>query len=119
MRQLSKETQNPKFVPYRFGPYSFHLMEMIHTLNLNGHIQVKGRRNSNSESFNLTPKGTKYAKKVFNKLSKRMQNEIIETRKGWDQLGTDGILNYVYTYYPHYKKNSILKKRYKDIFWGQ
>ena len=118
-RQLTKEVQNPKFIPYRFGPYSFHLMELINTLNLNGFIQVKGRRNSNSESFSLTEKGKKYAKKVFKKLNKKTKNEVIQKRKGWDQLGISGILNYVYTHYPKYKKKSILKRRYKDIIWGQ
>lgn len=119
MRQLSDDAQNPKFVPYRLGPYSFHLMETVSTMNLNGYLQVKGRKNSNAESFSLTDKGKKNAKKVFNKLGKETKNSVIEKRKGWDQLGTDGILNYVYTHYPKYKKNSIFKKRYKDIIWGE
>lgn len=83
-----------------------------------GYVQVKGRRNSNSESFSLTDKGKKFAKKTFNKLNRFTRNEIIEKRKGWDQLGTDGILNYVYTHYPKFKKKSLLKNRYKDILWG-
>ena len=115
---LFEKSQDPKFVKYRLGPYSFHLMEMISTSSSDGLIQVKGRRNSNSESFRLTQKGKKYAKKTFNEVSASTRKEIIRKRKGWDQLGTAGILNYVYTHYPSYKVNSILKKRYKDIIWG-
>lgn len=117
-RQMYKQSQDPKFVPYRFGPYSFHITEVVGTLNLDGLIGVKGRKNSNSESFTLTEKGKKEAKKIFNKLPKSTRQEIISKRKGWDQLGTDGILNYVYTHYPKYKEKSVLKHRYKDIVWG-
>lgn len=119
MRQLRNDTQNPKFVPYRYGPYSFQLMESVNALNLSGYLQIAGRKNSKAESFTLTDKGKKIAKKIFDKLKKETKNKIIEQRKGWDQLGTDGILNYVYTHYPKYKKKSILKKRYKDVIWGK
>jgi len=118
-RILSQVTENPKFVPYRFGPYSFHLTELIRTLHSDGHIQVKGHANSRSESFTLTSKGKKSAKITFNKLPKSTRELIKEKRKGWDQLGVDGILNYVYTHYKKYKEKSVLKNRYKDIDWGQ
>ena len=116
---LKADTQNPKFVPYRFGPYSFHLSEVLNTLHIDGYLEVKGRRNSNSESFKLTKKGQKQAKSIFARLSKKEKDEIIVKRKGWDQLGTDGILNYVYTHYPKYKEISVIKNRYKDVIWGQ
>jgi len=116
---LKTNTQDPKFVPYRFGPYSFHLTDLLSTLHVDGYLQVKGRKNSNSESFSLTDKGQKYAKTLFNKLSKSQKNEITIKRKGWDQLGTDGILNYVYTHYPKYTVKSIIKNRYKDVIWGK
>lgn len=117
-RVLSEKTQDPKFVKYRFGPYSFHLMETVTTMNSDGYLEVKGRRNSNSESFRLTNKGKKHAKEIFNKLPTTTKKDVIKKRKGWDQLGTDGILNYVYTHYPSYKSKSVLKNRYKDIIWG-
>ena len=116
---LKPKTEDPKFVPYRFGPYSFHLTELIHILNIEGLLEIKGRRNSNSESFKLTTKGRKEGKKVLKKLDKSEQKQIIENRKGWDQLGTAGILNYVYIRYPDYKVKSFSKNRYKDVIWGQ
>lgn len=118
-KMLKPKTQDPKFVPYRFGPYSFHLAELLTTMSNDGLLEIKGRRNSNSESFNLTPKGKKKSNAIFKKLTKVEQKEIQEKRKGWDQLGTDGILNYVYTHYPKYKVKSIIKNRYKDVIWGQ
>lgn len=117
-RLLHEQSQDPKFVPYRFGPYSFHLVESVGTLNLDGYVEVRGRKNSNSESFTLTDKGKNSARKIFNQMPKSIRNEITEKRKGWDQLGTEGILNYVYTHYPSFKEKSILKNRYKDIIWG-
>jgi uncharacterized protein YwgA len=118
-RILHPYTENPKFIPYRFGPYSFHLTEMIKTLHNDGYIHVEGRTNSHSESFSLSSKGKKYAKSIFNTIPDNVQLVIQKKRKGWDQLGVDGILNYVYTYYKDYKANSLLKNRYKDIIWGQ
>jgi len=79
---LFEKSQDPKFVKYRLGPYSFHLMEMISTSSSDGLIQVKGRRNSNSESFRLTQKGKKYAKKIFNEVSASTRKEIIQKTKG-------------------------------------
>lgn len=118
-RVLSEVSENPKFVPYRFGPYSFHLTELIHTLRDDGFIKIEGRPNSRSESFSLTENGMKYGLVVFKKLPKETQQLIKEKRKGWDQLGVDGILNYVYTHYKKYKEKSVLKNRYKDIIWGK
>ena len=62
--------------------------------------------------------GQKYSKTLFNKLPKSQKNEIAIKRKGWDQLGTEGILNYVYTHYPKYTEKSVIKNRYKDVIWG-
>lgn len=110
---------DPKFVPYRFGPYSFHLTELIHNLRNDGFVKIEGKPNSRSESFSLTQKGKTHAQKIFDKIPSDTQETIKEKRKGWDQLGVDGILNYVYTHYKSYKEKSVLKNRYKDITWGR
>lgn len=118
-RIMLENSENPKFVPYRFGPYSFHLTELVHTLRDDGFIKIDGKVNSRSESFSLTEKGLRRGKIIFKRLSIDKQKIIQEKRKGWDQLGVDGILNYVYTHYKKYKANSVLKNRYKDIVWGK
>lgn len=115
---LSQKTEDPKFVPYRFGPYSFHLTEVVSTLFYDGLIEVRGKKNSKTESFIITEKGNKQIRPLFNQFSSQVKETIKENRKGWDQLGIHGILNYVYTKYRKYKKKSLIKNRYKDIDWG-
>ena len=111
--------QNPKFVPYDFGPYSFELMQMIDNLAFSKQIQISGRKNSRSESFSITDQGIERVKDLLENLDPILLKEIRSQRIGWDQLGTDGILRYVYDYYPEWKENSKIKNKYKDIIWGQ
>lgn len=110
--------QDPKFVPYNFGPYSFTVMQVIEDLRFSGYIRIEGRKGSRKEVFRLSNK-VKVAPRTFlDHLPKVVIEEIRERRIGWDQLGTDGILRYVYEYYPKMKENSKIKNRYKDISWG-
>ena len=115
---LSEKVENPKFVPYRFGPYSFHLTELMSNLQFAGYLKISGRRNSRNESFEITKKGIKDIQAVYNRFPKTTRIIIERQRKGWDQLGTHGILNYVYLNYKKYKTKSLLKNKYKDIDWG-
>jgi len=111
-------SQEPRFVPYRYGPYSFLMMNTVESLWHSGYIVIEGRKNSRKESFKLTEAGEKAASELFDHLPEAVQNDIREKRVSWDQWGSD-ILNYVYTCYPHYKERSELKKRYGTIVWGQ
>lgn len=115
---LKGRASDPCFVKYRYGPHSLHITELQNTLHADGILERRGRKNSNSESFRLTPKGKKIAAETMARLSKKEQDLIAEKRKGWDQLGVHGMLNYVYTKYPEYKEKSVLKNRYKDVTWG-
>ena len=116
---LKDKSYNPRFVKYRLGPYSFHVKEALSVLSTDGLLERSGRPNSNSESFRLTARGSKIAAEVMEKLSESERRLVSERRAGWDQLGTSGILNYVYTKYPEYKEKSVLKARYADVVWGQ
>ncbi|ASJ16726.1 hypothetical protein A3L04_06390 [Thermococcus chitonophagus] len=120
---LSKYTnvfilQDPKFFGYKYGPYSFELAEIIKQLYWNGLIDIYGRRNTRKETFKLTPKGEEEAHKIFSSLPKELQEDIKKMRIGWDQLGIDGILRYVYRNYPDYTKQSEIKDKYKEVLWG-
>jgi uncharacterized protein YwgA len=119
----SEEIPDFEFVPYKYGPYSFKISEILLSLNYNGLIIIKGRAKGKNEAFILSEKG----KNIINsKLSDRdiINNtndfilELREKRTGWDQLGRSGILNYVYTYYPKYKTNSLIKNKYGAVKWG-
>jgi len=111
--------QDPKFVPYKFGPYSFIVTQVLEDLHFAGYIRIEGRRNTKKEKFLLTDAGIKEAYRRFQTLPPKIREEIVKKRIGWDQLGTRGILNYVYTKYPKYKEKSEIKKKYKEIIWGQ
>jgi hypothetical protein len=110
--------QKSNFIPYMFGPYSFTVMETIDGLKYSGNIVVTGKKNSRKESFSLSDKAKKKATKIFSKLPNDVKKAIREKRVGWDQLGNDGILRYVYLKYPDYKEKSMLKERYSEIQWG-
>jgi len=110
--------QEPNFIAYDFGPYSFKSMKILDDLRFSKEINVDGKKNTKKESFRLTEKGAVIAKEKFKTLPLSLQKELEKKRIGWDQLGTRGILNYVYERYPDMKENSKIKRRYKDITWG-
>lgn len=114
-----KSVENPKFVPYRYGPYSFLVTHILSNLEYDELVHVKGRKNTSSEKFSLTVKGEKIAKKRFDKLPKKLQDELIDRRKGWDQNHIKGLLAYVYNKYPEFTEKSLIKKQYKSISWGR
>ncbi len=110
--------QEPRFVPYRFGPYSFLMMNNVDALWHSGYITIEGKKNTRKESFLLTGAGEKMASDLFKRLPEEIQDDIRAKRNSWDQWGGD-ILQYVYTCYPSYKERSELKKKYGTIVWGQ
>lgn len=112
------QIQEPNFIPYDFGPYSFKSMKILDDLRFSKEIAVDGKKNTKKESFCLTDKGSITAKERFDTLPSALQEEIKSRRIGWDQLGTRGMLKYVYENYPDMKEKSKIKGRYKDITWG-
>ncbi|AGB02515.1 hypothetical protein [Methanoregula formicica] len=119
MEKNKIETQNPKFVAHNFGPYSFTVMQIVDDLWFSHHLMIEGRKKSRKEAFSLTENGEKRAHELFTGLDPGLQKSLKQKRIGWDQLGTDGILNYVYEKYPKMTENSKIKTRYKGITWGK
>jgi len=111
-------TEDPGFFGYKFGPYSYNLVEVLEQLSWSGYIIRRGRRSTRTETFLVTEAGVKRVKELMEKLPEELLDEIKAKRKGWDQLGVDGILRYVYTKYPEYKRESVLKNKYKELIWG-
>jgi hypothetical protein len=114
-----KEVQDAKYVPYRYGMYSFALGNVLRNLEFAGYIDRTGKPNSKLEHFKLTDRGKSLAKQIWCRLPENTQREIENKRKGWDQLGVEGILRLVYEKYPEYAKDSYVKGRYKAISWGR
>lgn len=111
--------ENPKFVPYRYGPYSFTLTHTLSNMRYDGLIDVRGKKNTQSELFLLTDLGMKTAGDKFSTLPEEQQSLLVDKRKSWDQLHQKGILSYVYDRYPEYTSNSRIAHIYKSITWGR
>ena len=116
---LKGRSCNPRFVKYRLGPHSFHVEEALRVLATDGVLDRRGRPNSRSELFRLTDRGSRIAAGVIENLPVGERRLVSEKRAGWDQLGTDGMLNYVYAKYPEYRDKSVSKARYADVVWGR
>ena len=111
--------ENPRFVPYRYGPYSFTLTHTLSNMRYDGLIDIRGKKNTQYELFLLTDRGLKIAGDKFNALPKEQQDKLADKRKSWDQLHQKGILSYVYDRYPEYTSNSRITHIYKSITWGR
>jgi len=114
-----KRVQDPKYVPQRYGMYSYFVANTVSNLEYAGLITRKGRKNTKTESFRISDKGAKYAAEIFESLPAPVRKKMIESRKGWDQWGLEGILRYVYREYKQYRDTSVLKNRYAPILWGK
>jgi hypothetical protein len=113
------EVQDAKFVPYLYGMYSFAVGNVLENLEFAGYVDRAGKPNSRLEHFKLTDRGKYLAKQIWCRLPESTQQEIENKRKGWDQLGVEGILRLVYEKYPEYTKDSYVRGRYKAISWGK
>lgn len=109
------KVQDAEFISYKFGPYSIDVDKVIDSLEEYGLIISRGRKSSNKEIFYLTDLGKERAKKSFEKLDDSQKTKLKDLRKGWDQLGVQGILKLVYSKYPNYTdKSEIIKKVLRD-----
>lgn len=108
-----------EYIPYNYGPYSFHVANKLANLIDNGLIYVKGKKNTKDEEFRISQSGKEYIKFKYAALSKDIKSKLQSVRKGLDQDGTEGILKYVYTYYPQYKTRSKIGNKYQKITWGK
>lgn len=116
---LPELVQDPKFVKHRYGMYSFYVANCLSNLEFTEKLSRHGRKNTRVESFQITEKGKESIARKFLELPESVQSNIRTKRMGWDQLGYDGILRYVYAKYPEYRDMSVLKKRYAPIVWGR
>lgn len=115
----NEDVQDGRFVKYYYGWYSFQVTNDVKNLEFLGYLSRKGKANTKLEQFQITEKGRAYISELFFSLSIDMQKMIMEKRKGWDQLGCDGILRYMYAKYPESIERSRLKEKYKPIRWGK
>jgi len=112
----------PDFKKYKYGPFSFTISALLELLESSGYLEIRNRRSTRSTKYMLTEKGKEIAKRIIAMLEKKLGPDYIEKlrklRMGWDQLGHDGILRYVYQKYPQYREKSEVKEKYIHIDWG-
>jgi len=107
------------FRKHRFGPYSEEVEYTIDQLVFSNYLKVSGGdKRSNQFSINISPNGMNYIKDKFNELPKDIQEKLHKSREEWDTHTPEGILNVVYTHFPEYLKNSVLKNRYQVLDWN-
>ena len=105
-------TENPGFRAYNFGPYSERIEDVIIGLEEAELIKTAGmRRGAEGEYFVLTEKGKELAKRAFSKLTPEQQEQFKHQRLDWHELGTEGLLRYIYTHYPEMAENSLILDR--------
>jgi len=115
----NENMEDCKFVPYYYGPYSFHVANKLQHLISAGLVKQEGKKNTDMEEFSLTAKGKFVIKSKYKKLPTDLQKDLEKLRMGLDQLKTNGILNFVYRYYPKYIDRSKIRYKYKLITWGK
>ena len=104
-------TENPGFRGYKFGPYSERIEDVIIGLEEAGLIKTAGRRGAAGEYFTLTEEGGKLALKSFSKLTREQQDALREARLDWHQLGSSGLMKYIYRNYRDFAKESVILER--------
>lgn len=113
---------DPRYVKHKYGMFSYKVAVLLELLEDAGYLKVSNKRSKKRTKYILTKEGEKVATKVFERVRKLLGEEEIkrlaELRKGWDQLGHDGILRYVYQKFSNYRERSELKEKYLHIDWG-
>lgn len=115
----TKNIEDCQFVPYVFGPYSFHVANTVKNLEAGGLIGRKGEKNLKNEEFQISKKGIQLIKEKYEDLDPSVRKGLETLRKGLEQYGTHWILNHVYNYYPQYRAKSKVAYKYKFITWGK
>jgi len=105
-------SENPGFRAFYFGPYSDRVDRLINVL-LDEDIVTTygGRANSDNEHMELTEHGKDVAKQSFEKLTESQREKLVLKRRRYQQIGTKGLIKYVYTHYPAYLGDSLIKDR--------
>ena len=89
LKKYNLKIQNPKFVPYYYGPYSFTVAKVLEDLSFAGYIKIEGKKNSRKERFVLTNLGIREIEEKWKQLDENLRREIENHRISLDQMRTD------------------------------
>jgi len=98
------KVQDPHFIPYKDGPYSFELARVLDKLLWSGFVEAKGEYGKETEELRLTEKGKNEAILLIKeKIKEKDLKDLITFRQSIDQYTVDGIIRYVNYKFPEMK----------------
>ena len=104
--------QKYEFIPLYYGPFSREV-----TVDLNSGIDLQ--LIYYDEGISLTPKGFKYASKIWDSLKDTYRKTIIEVKEEFNRMKTDYLISYVYEHYPKFTEKSALEKEVVDNYFNE
>lgn len=116
-KELNLDVQDLQFVGHRFGPHSFLMENILRNMEFFTLIEKKGA--GKNPRYLLSERGKKMAEELLTKLSGEEKNKLKDFRISCDELGTDGMIRFVYNNYPDYINESIIKRRYTIVDWSK
>lgn len=116
-----QKAQDCRFVPYYYGPYSFHVANKLNHLIIAGFIQTKPVKGRKLNEYILTKKGERFIAKKYRSLPPKIREKMENLRMALDQFGSTKILNAIYLdqKYRKYVIKSKIGNRYKLVTWGK
>lgn len=117
----NQNAQDCRFIPYYYGPYSFHVVNKLHNLIIAGLISVKPVKGRKLTEYVLTKKGERMIRSKYKSLPPKIRDALENLRMALDQYGSSKILNAIYLdqKYQQYVIKSKIGNRYKLITWGK
>lgn len=95
------------FFPHRYGPFSRDIAIEIKAMARDGLVRV-----DEEGGVALTDLGKIAFRKITESYPGELKADLMNYRKGLDELGSDGIMRYVYENFIDYTLNSKVKSRY-------
>jgi len=111
---VQKESPKPiengfSFAPYKYGPYSDELVDILLSLSDRKMVDLKLDENENIVSCKITDTGVETVKKLKDKYPD-LDATVSKIVSDYGVLNLDLLLLYVYTKYPDFTKRSEIKK---------
>jgi len=117
----NQNAENCKFIPYYYGPYSFHVANKLDNLIISNLVDIKKVKGRKLDEYILTNKGERFVKKKYQLLNPKIRDELEDLRMALDQYGSKRIYNAIYKdeRYQKYIVKSKISYKYKLITWGK
>ncbi len=105
-----------EFVPFHMGPYSKRLKQVLQDLQDAGIIETRPLAGRKGVAYKLTDRGKRLAEERKNLLQPEVWEQLRRRRRGWDELGSHGLLRLVYQDFSAYAGKSQIKEQVEEGF---